>query len=246
VFTNGHKLIMDMGVDAIAHPWFTEHYDALLLGNLREDVYQLPFLRRFMLGKGLTHYYRPGRRGGAFPFVPAAPTRADWLFQGAVREHRAGNARDAFFTLGRVVHLLSEMVAPVHAQVILHWRGDPFEMYLEARHAELRRLPLPPWPTGQSTAGALVHDLAVFCQRYPCDRTRNVPGFVGWKLGLFRRPGAEEVLAQVHALVPMGAAYTAALYALFLERIGTPKAATGSVTPRPPAATGAWSGPSPG
>ena len=147
MFTNGHKLIMDMGVDAVAHPLLRERYDELLLGNMREDVYKFPFARRFMLGKGLTHYYRPGRPGGAFRFVPGAPARADWLFDGAVREWRAGHPRDAFFTLGRVVHLLSEMVAPVHAQVILHWRGDGFEMVLERDHQRLRALPLPSWPT---------------------------------------------------------------------------------------------------
>ena len=67
VFTNGHKLIMDMGVDALPHPLLRRHYDELLLGNMREDVYKFPLVQRFMLGKGLTHYYRPGRRGGTGP-----------------------------------------------------------------------------------------------------------------------------------------------------------------------------------
>jgi hypothetical protein len=219
MFTNGHKLIMDMGVDAIAHPLFARHYDELLLGNMREDVYKFPFVRRFMLGKGLTHYYRPGRPGGAFPFVPGAPARSDWLFEGAVRRFADGHPRDAFFTLGRVAHLLSEMVAPVHAQVVLHWRGDGFEMLLEREHARLRALPLPPWPRNGGTAGRLVHDLAVACQRFPCDRTRNVPGYLAWRLGLRERPSRETVEAQAATLVPLGGAYMAALYALFLERV---------------------------
>jgi len=211
---------MDLGVDAVPHPLLRRHYDDLLLGNLREDVYKFPLVGRFMLGKGLTHYYRPGRRGGAFRFVPGAPARADWLFTGAVRELRAGRARDAFFTLGRVVHLLSEMVAPVHAQVVLHWRGDGFEMLLEREHRRLRALPLPPWPTHLRSAGALVHALAVFCQRFPCDRTRNLPGYLAYRLGLLRRPSAHTVETQVAALVPAGGAYTAALLALFLDRAG--------------------------
>jgi hypothetical protein len=239
MFTNGHKLIMDMGVDAVAHPLLTRHYDELLLGNMREDVYKLPFVQRFMLGKGLTHYYRPGRRGGAFRFVPGAPARADWLFDGALRRFAAGYPRDAFFALGRVVHLLSEMVAPVHAQVVLHWRGDGFEMLLEREHARLRRLPLPAWPRAARTAGRLVHDLAVVCQRFPCDRTRNVPGYVAWRLGLRARPTRETVEAQAAALVPLGGAYTAALCALFLERAG-------AITPAPAGATGSFAGPSPG
>jgi hypothetical protein len=231
MFTNGHKLIMDMGVDAVGHPLLARHYDDLLLGNMREDVYKVPLVERFMLGKGLTHYYRPGRRGGAFPFVPGAPARADWLFEGAVRRFSCGHARDAFFTLGRIAHLLSEMVAPVHAQVVLHWRGDGFEMVLERHHARLRALPLPPWPMHLGSAGALVHELAVFCQRFPCDRTRNVPGYLAYRLGLRRRPTHEEVEAQVAELVPAGGAYTAALCALFMKRAGV------TVSPAPEEAT---------
>jgi hypothetical protein len=220
MFTNGHKLIMDMGVDAVAHPLLRQRYDELLLGNMREDVYKFPFVQRFMLGKGLTHYYRPGRRGGVFRFVPGAPARADWLFEGAVREHREGRPRDAFFTLGRVVHLLSEMVAPVHAQIVLHWRGDGFEMVLERDHERLRALPLPAWPSHLRSAGDLVHQLAVFCQGFPADRTRNVLGYVAYRLGLRQRPSAEAVEQQIAALVPAGGAYMAALFALFLERAG--------------------------
>ena len=57
-------------------------------------------------------------------------------------------------------------------------------------------------------------------QGFPCDRTRNVPGYLAYRLGLRRRPTRDEVAAQVTALVPAGGAYTAALCALFLSRIG--------------------------
>jgi hypothetical protein len=220
MLANGHKLFLDLGVDAIAHPLFSRHYDELLLGNLREDVYKLPFVERFMPGTGLTHYYRPGRRGGLLPFLPGAPARADRLFDDAVRRFAGGRARDAFFTLGRVVHLVSEMASPVHAHVVLHWRGDGFETLLEREHARLRALPLPPWPREARTAGRLVHGLAVACRRFPCDRTRNLSGWLGWRLGLRQRPSREVVEAQAAALVPLGGAHVAALFALFLERAG--------------------------
>jgi len=245
VFTNGHKLIMDMGVDALPHPLLRQNYDELLLGNMREDVYKFPLVERFMLGKGLTHYYRPGRRGGAFRFVLGAPARADWLFEGAVRRFAHGEARDAFFTLGRIAHLLSEMVAPVHAQVVLHWRGDGFEMLLEREHARLRRLSLPPWPLETRTAGRLVHALAVECQRFPCDRTRNVPGYVAWRLGLRERPTRATVESQAAVLVPLGGAYMAALFALFLEQVGVAKVAA-DVTPPRAGATSSCAGRSTG
>ena len=218
MFANGHRLIMDRALDALPDPVLTRHYGALLLGNLREDVYKLPFVARFTLGKGLTHYYRPGSWFGAFPLVPPAPGRTSRLVDRAVREHLAGKPRDALFWLGRAVHLLSEMAVPVHAQRVLHWRGDPFELYIERHHKNLRALPLPETPRATSPA-QLVHDLAVYTQAYPCDRTRNLMGFIGWKLGVFQRPSDEVVVAQVHALVPVGAAYVVALYRHFLERV---------------------------
>lgn len=215
MFANGHRLLMDRALDAHGKP---PHYDALLLGNLREDVYKFPKMRRFMLGKGLTHYYRPGRAGGLWFFVPSAPRRTQWLFDRAVRLQRAGRARDAAFALGRAIHLLSEMAAPVHSSVVLHWYGDPFELYVEQHARELRRLPLPELPAEAAraqSAAELTHLLAVHAQQFPCDRTRNVPGFIGWKLGLLQRPSPEEVERQVRALIPMGARFTQELLRRF-------------------------------
>jgi hypothetical protein len=212
---------MDRALDAFEGDAIRAHYDALLLGNLREDVYKFPFLRMFMLGKGLTHYYRPGGWWGVFPLVPSAPTRSNWLFDRGVRFYRSGQPAHGVFCLGRAVHLLSEMAAPVHAQMVLHWRGDPFEMYLERNARTLRKLPiadLPDEAKRAQTAGELVHQLAVYCQSFPCDRTNNVPGWLGAKLGIFRPHDQAEVERQVNALVPMGAAYTLALYRLFMER----------------------------
>jgi hypothetical protein len=220
MFANGHKLVMDMALDAVKSDVLARHYDPLLLGNLREDVYKFPFVPRFMLGKGLTHYYRPGRRWGVLPLVPGAPMRSNWLFDEGVRLYRAGKPRDGVFNLGRVVHLLSEMAAPVHAQIVLHWRGDPMEMYVEHHAAELRSLPIPAIPRGATTAGELVHELAVICQDYPCDRTTNTEGYLLYRLGLRRRHTEKEAEAQARALIPIGAAYTAALYRLFLQRAG--------------------------
>jgi hypothetical protein len=91
-------------------------------------------------------------------------------------------------------------------------------MYVEHHAQELRRLPLPPIPQGARSAGQLVHELAVECQRFPCDRTTNTQGYLAYRLGLRRRHTQEEAAAQARALIPLGAAYTAALYSLFLER----------------------------
>ena len=220
MFANGHRLIMDRALDELGAGPLNDEYDALLLGNLREDVYKVPFVSRFVLGKGLTHYYKPGSRWGLWPFVPSAPRRTGWLFERAVTLWSAGRPRDGAFWLGRAVHLLSEMAVPVHAQVILHWRGDPFEMYIERHHRELRELPLPAIPDDHATPDALVHRLAVVCQDYPCDRTNNLPGLLAMKLGLLRSHRRDDVVRQVHAMVPIGAAYTVALYRMFLARAG--------------------------
>ena len=223
MFANGHKLIMDRALDELGHGPLHEHYDALLLGNLREDVYKFPFVSRFMLGKGLTHYYKPGSRWGLWPLVPSAPRRTGWLVKRGIELWRDGLRRDGAFLLGRAVHLLSEMAVPVHAQVILHWRGDPFEMYTEKHHHELRKLALPEIPDAVATPDELVHELAVECQAYPCDRTNNLPGFIAKKLGLLQSHSSDEVVRQVHVLVPLGAAYTVALYKMFLDACEPPR-----------------------
>ena len=116
MFANGHRLIMDRALDELGDGPLREHYDALLLGNLREDVYKFPFVTRFMLGKGLTHYYKPGSRWGLWPLVPSAPKRTGWLVARGVKLWRAGHRRDGAFWLGRAVHLLSERAVPVLAQ----------------------------------------------------------------------------------------------------------------------------------
>ncbi len=156
---------------------------------------------------------------GPCPFFPAraaVPTACS-ATRSAIRAH--GRPRDAFFTLGRVVHILSEMASPIHAHAVLHWDGDGFEALLEREHARLRRLPLPPWPREPRTAGGLVHELALACRRFPCDRTRNLPGYLAWRLGLRQRPSPATVEAQAAALVPLGGSYIAALCALFLEEV---------------------------
>src|SRR5207237_1307313 len=78
----------------------------------------------------------------------------------------------------------------------------------------------PEVPADARSAGELVHRLAVYCQAFPCDRTRNVPGWVGWRLGLYRRPDNDEVVRQVRALIPAGAAHVVALCRLFLDAVG--------------------------
>ena len=217
MFPNGHKLMLDRAVEALGHPALRAHYDALLLGCLREDFWNLGGW--IVRGKGLTHFAGATGGWGLFVGAPGAPRRADWLFERAVREHRAGRARDGFFWLGRAAHLVGEMAAPVHATRSIHWRGDGFESYLEAHAAELRALPVAELPSGRSAA-QLAGELAARARAFPADRTRNVAGFLAWKMGRLRRPSADEVLAQVRALVPLGAAYLAALCRAFLSEVG--------------------------
>jgi hypothetical protein len=217
VFPNGHKLMLDRAVEALGHPALRAHYDALLLGCLREDFWNLAGW--VVRGKGFTHFAGATGGWGLFVGAPGAPRRAGRLFQRAVREHRAGRTRDAFFWLGRAAHLVGEMAAPVHAGRCIHWRGDAFESYLEAHGAELWALPVAELPSGR-TAAQLAADLAARARAFPADRTRNLRGFLAWKMGRLRRPSADEVLAQVRALVPLGVASLAALCRRFLSEVG--------------------------
>src|SRR5205823_13865129 len=112
LFPNGHKPILDRAIAQPDSPAIEKLYGEILLGCLREDFYKVPLLSRCVRGKGLSHSYRPGTPWGVFIGVPGAPTRADWLFEQAVTEYKAGATRQAFFALGRAVHLVSEMAAP--------------------------------------------------------------------------------------------------------------------------------------
>jgi hypothetical protein len=217
VFPNGHKLLLDRAVEAVSHPALRDNYDALLLGCLREDFWNLGGW--VAPGKGFTHFTGATGAWGLFIGVPGAPRRADRLFDRAVREHQSGREREAFFWLGRAAHLVGEMAAPVHATRSVHWRGDAFELYLEEHADELRALPLARIPAGRS-ASQLAAELAARARAFRADRTRNPGGHLAWRLGLLPRPSEAEVLEQVHTLVPLGAAHLAALCMRFLSEVG--------------------------
>jgi hypothetical protein len=202
VFPNGHRLLLEKAIAAVDDPALTAHADALLQGCNREDFWSVA--GREVRGLGITH------------FAYAAPWRARRLYARAVLEHRR-SARTGFFWLGRAAHLVSEMAAPVHAQGSIHWRGDAFELYLEDHAAELRALPVA--EVAAADASALARDLARRAREFPADRTRNLPGFLAWKLSLLQRPSPEQVLEQVRVLVPLGAGYTAALCRRFIAEV---------------------------
>jgi hypothetical protein len=194
VFRSGHRLLLEKAAAAVAHPLLDAHAGALVEGCFREDEYSI----------GLTH------------FAYAAPWRAGRLFARAVRGH-ASSAREGFWWLGRAAHLVSEMASPAHAQGSFHWYGDAFELYLEQHCDELRGLPVADVPP--DGAEALARGLALEARRHHADRTRNLPGYLAYRLGLRRRPTEAEVLAQVRELVPLGAGYTAALFRRFLAEV---------------------------
>ena len=194
MFQKGHRLLLESAAAAVADRGLTAQAGALLDGCAREDRYSV----------GLTH------------FGYAAPWRAGRLFAKAVRAH-AKSERDGYWWLGRAAHLVSEMASPAHAQGSFHWYGEPFELYLEEHCDELAALE--PAAVAPADAASLARGLANHARTFFADRTRNLPGFVAHRLGLLRRPTADEVREQAQALVPLGAGYTAALYRSFLARV---------------------------
>jgi hypothetical protein len=187
VFQKGHRLLIELAAAAVGDARLD--VPALLDGCFREDRFSI----------GFTH------------FAYAAPWRAQRLYARAVRER----SRAGFYWLGRAAHLVGEMAAPAHAQSSYHWYGEPFELYVESHAGELRALRAA--DVAPADARSLARGLAERAQQVYADRTRNVPGYIAYKLGLRRRPTDAEVEEQARALVPLGAGYTAALFARFLE-----------------------------
>lgn len=218
---NSLFMVADMGIRALGHPLIDAHRDALILGSLREDVAYVPVAGIVWEHLSFSHFYREGIPGGIVPFLwPGPRFCADRLFSRALSMHRAGNELGAFVQLGRILHYVTDMCCPVHAHGVVH-ATDPFEWYVEANKRKLITLAVPPIPEARSAADC-VQGVARFTQAYPPDRTNHWLGQALKKLGLRHSVPRAQIVEQANVLIPTGAAWSAALLALFLrEAYGT-------------------------
>jgi len=213
---NGFMVVIDMALESLGDARLLAQRDALVLGAFREDVCFSGF-GIVSPSPSLTHFSRAGLPGGFIPFVcPGAPQRARKFFDRALAEAARGRETAAFVQLGRAIHPLGDMACPVHAQGVAH-KVDPFEWCVEARHAELRRLPVPRVALGG--VEAIVEDLACLGQSFRADKTTSPWGAVMRRLGWRRPVLTAEAREQATALIPRAAGCTAALLGLFTAKV---------------------------
>ncbi|MEA2068796.1 MAG: hypothetical protein U9P12_06320, partial [Verrucomicrobiota bacterium] len=106
-------------------------YDAayqVIRGSKEEDeVGTLPYFNHF--------WDQDGGPDGGIPYFgdENAYQRAERFWAAALAHHAAGNTADAYYTLGRIVHLITDMSVPAHVHNDEHpsgWFHDSFEKYM--------------------------------------------------------------------------------------------------------------------
>ena len=215
---NGLCLVVDMAVDAVDDDRVRRYRKALLLGSLREDVLYVPALGVTEY-PSFSHFYRPGLPGGFIPFVwPGPRWSADRKWRQATRAMREGKTAEAFVHLGRLLHVLTDMCIPSHANRVAH-EDDPFEWFVEANARALAAMPV---PTIAPVSRASMHleAMARVAQPHAPDATNTPIGRVLERLGVLRKVSSREAAAQAEVLVPLAAGHAAALLRRFAHEHG--------------------------
>jgi hypothetical protein len=212
-------VVAEAAARRIDHPLVHRYKRALVLGSLREDVWWIPGAKVVFEHFSFSHFYRPGLPGGLVPLVWPGPRRkGEKFFARAVAAHGDGRAAAGFVSLGRVVHLLTDMCCPVHAHRTMH-TTDPFEWWVEGNKRLLLELPLPE-VADAARPSELIESMARYTQGFASDGTNHLPGRLMKRLGWWRSVSAREAGEQARALVPMAAAHAVALLRLYLRSIG--------------------------
>ena len=210
---NGLCLIVEMAVDLVEDERVRRYRKALLLGTLREDVLYVP-LFGVTEYPSFSHFYRPGLPGGFIPFVwPGPRSSADRKWTLASRAMRSGKTAEAFVHLGRMLHVLTDMCIPSHANRVAH-EDDPFEWFIEGNARALSQLAVPTIAP-LLRASAHVEAMARVAQRHAPDATNTPLGRVLERIGARRKVSAREAAMQAEALVPLAAGHAAALLRRF-------------------------------
>ncbi|MDB4996790.1 MAG: hypothetical protein JWM74_4222 [Myxococcaceae bacterium] len=215
---NGLYLVAQMSVRASGDEAAAHWEKALVLGSLREDILFVPLLHRLTEYPSFSHFYRPGLPGGYLPLLWPGPRSAvDRLYARALREHRAGRQASAYVSLGRILHIVTDVCIPSHANRVAH-DSDPFEWYVEGNLDTLRALPIPALPQPAASArrpSALVESLARTASRFRPDGTNHPLGRLLRRAGLRRKVTAREAADQAKTLIPLAAAHGAGVLTMF-------------------------------
>jgi hypothetical protein len=217
MLANGQAAVIRMAIGNLHHPLVYRYEPAILLGAMRADVWYVPVAGRVLEHLSFSHFYRRRLPGGFLPFVTRGTrTMARTWFGEAVDAHCSGKQAAAFVRLGEVSHLIADMSCPVHVHRVIH-ESDPFEWYVEAHHADLRRLPLPVIGDVDRPED-LIDSMAAVTQTFEPDRTHYTVGRMLRRAGLRKAVPRAVIAEQARLLIPLAAAHTAALLRFFLRR----------------------------
>src|SRR5205085_9414004 len=76
----------------------------------------------------LNHFWDPDTNDH-LPLGDTARNRAITFFNQAITDYNSSNPARAYFTLGRVAHLLEDMAQPAHVHLDVHGPFDPLNNY---------------------------------------------------------------------------------------------------------------------
>jgi hypothetical protein len=138
------------------------------------------------------------------------------LYARALRDRRAGREAAAYVSLGRILHIVTDVCIPSHANRVAH-DTDPFEWYVEGNLATLRALPIPALPAaaGARRPSELVESLARTASTFRPDGTNHPVGRLLRRAGLRRKVTAREAADQAEVLIPLAVAHGAAMLTMF-------------------------------
>jgi hypothetical protein len=211
VLRNGLYLVADEAARRSGVAAALAHRDALILGSLREDVLWLGFLTEY---PSFRHFGGRGLPGGYVPLLWPGPRRTvETCYRRALGHVHRGRMAAAYVTLGRALHVLTDVCIPTHVHRVAH-EDDPFEWSVEANLERLRALPVPAVEIPARPAH-LVRSLAREAARHAPDRTNTPIGRVLRRAGVFRKVGAADARAQTDVLLPLAIGHATALVRMF-------------------------------
>jgi hypothetical protein len=211
---NGLYLVADEAARRSGVALAAKHRDALVLGSLREDILWIRGLDVLTEYPSFRHFGGRGLPGGYVPFLWPGPRRTvDQCYRRALEHARSGRHAAAFVSLGRALHVITDMCIPSHVHRVAH-EDDPFEWSVEANLSRLRALPVPEiaMPRGPRE---IVRSLARATARHAPDRTNTPLGRALRRVGVLRKIDAAEARAQTEALVPLAIAHATVLVRMF-------------------------------
>jgi len=218
----GLYVVIELAVRKLADERVTRYRDPLLLGSLREDVWHIPVVDRIFEHWSFSHFYKPPLPGGFIPLLwPGPRMKSEKFYRRALAEHAAGRTTAGFVQLGRVAHLLTDMCCPVHVHRYTH-DTDPYEWYVEGNTEKLLQSEVPEVPDA-SRPSELIFALAAHTRHFRADAGNHHVGRLLKRAKLLRGLTSKEAGQQARELIPLAAAYTVALFRLYLRDRRSPR-----------------------